>query len=277
MRPGLLTLSLACLVLTSGFGPPPASDIFKSQGRAASSCNTAGGFGQYVLALSWAPSFCGSNKSHCSLNECKNLSGTFAGNHLTLHGLWPQYTDAQAPSGCSYPSNCPGPAYDPSTLPSDMATYAPAYVLDGLGAHEWPKHGTCSGLGQPVFYQTAIRLFQSLGGDQGTPGALTQNIGGKVALATLQKAFGNAPPESVTLSCDNSCNLQQVGICFGADAQGNPTGPTACPQSTTKSSYDNSCVVGSGKKTPQQPMCPMIKIRAPAGTCATGATKSKNR
>jgi ribonuclease T2 len=286
MRLGLLTLSLASLVLTSGFSPPISALLASTPekqksaktrpGRAASSCNTPGNFGQYVLALSWAPSFCGGGSGRCSLGECQNLSSTFAGNHLTLHGLWPQYTDAEAPPKCSYPANCPGPAYDKSTLPGDMATYAPAYALDGLGQHEWPKHGTCSGLSQPTFYQTALRLMQSLGGDQGTPDAITKNLGGQVALATLQQAFANVPAESVTLSCDNACNLQQVGICFGADAQGNPTAAAACPRSTTGSSYDNSCVVGRGKNTPQKPMCRMIKLQAPAGTCS-GSGQSKSR
>jgi len=279
MRIGLLKLSLVCLVLALGFGPPAAAQQNARAGRAATKCSTPGKFSQYVLALSWAPNFCGSNSGNCSKGECKNLSGTFTGNHLTLHGLWPQYTAAEAPSGCPYPSGCKGPGYNKNALPPEMATLAPGYVLDGLGKHEWPKHGTCSGLSQPNFYQTAVRLMQSLGGDQGSPDAITKNVGGQVALTTLQQAFKDVPAESVALSCDNACNLQQVEICFGADAQGNATTPTACSRFVTETPYDNSCVVGSnGKKTAQQPACPMIKIQAPAGVCAiSGKDNAKGK
>ena len=46
-----------------------------------------------MVALSWAPSFC---CTHPDKEECAGLRDAFAGTHLTLHGLWPNYTDVEA-------------------------------------------------------------------------------------------------------------------------------------------------------------------------------------
>ena len=230
-----------------------------------SQCNTPGGFSQYLLALSWAPNFCTSNERHSQMGQCQNLGSTFSGTHLTLHGMWPQYSDAEASTqGCAYPAQCSGAQFDSSAIPADMATYGPAYTQDGLGDHEWSKHGTCSGLDQSTYFQSAIKLMQSVGRNQGTPGAITSNIGGQVALSELQSGFQNVPAQSVALNCDDSCNLAQVGICFGADAQGNPRTPVACPSSVMSSPSDNSCVVGGGD--PNQPRCSMITIQSATGS-----------
>jgi|GEM_PF-1383116 len=229
-----------------------------------SQCSTPGGFSQYLLALSWAPNFCTSNDRHSQMGECQNLGSTFAGTHLTLHGMWPQYSDTEASPGCPYPVKCTDAPLDPSAIPTNMATYGPAYTQDGLGMHEWSKHGTCSGLDQPTYFQNAIKLLLSLGGDQGTPSPITSNIGGQVSLSDLQNGFPNAPAESVALNCDDSCNLAQVGICFGADAQGNPQQPVACPSSVMQSRSDNSCVVGG--KDSSQPRCSMITLQSATGS-----------
>src|ERR1700759_180184 len=84
-------------------------------------------FGLYVLALSWAPSFC---CGHADKEECANLPQAFAGTPLTLHGLWPNYTDDEQRGRTTYPQFCgtyahcshhdPSCAPDPSTIPDEM-------------------------------------------------------------------------------------------------------------------------------------------------------------
>lgn len=232
---------------------------------------TAATFGLYVLALSWAPNFC---CTHSSKQECQGLQGSFGATHLTIHGLWPNYTDAQAhQAGAGWPQYCApygscqtnppsGCDPDPSTIPADMTTYGPGYVSDNdfLADHEWPKHGSCTGLDSGTYFSSAITSLKALPGDQGTPDLLTRNIGGSVAATDLRAAFGS--PESVMLSCDSSCNLTQVSICLTNAASGQPGTRTACPSNVTSSAYDNGCFVNH---------CQNVKIQA-AGQCSGGGS-----
>lgn len=227
-------------------------------------------FGLYVLALSWAPNFC---CGHPDKGECQGLQGSFGATHVTIHGLWPNYTDAQASqAGANWPQYCtpynvcqknPPQGCDPdsSTIPQDMTTYGPGYVSDNdfLADHEWPKHGSCTGLDSGTYFSAAIAALKALPGDQGTPALLTQNVGGTVSTTDLQAAFGS--PESVMLSCDASCNLTQVSICLANGDSGQPGTRVACPNNTTSSSYDNGCFTQN---------CKAVTIQA-AGQCGGGS------
>ena len=82
--------------------------------------------------------------------------------------------------------------------------------------------------------------MKKLPGSDGTPDILKQKIGGEVATKDLAAAFGE--PDSVLLSCDASCALEQIGVCLAHDAHGVPTTRVACPKNTTKAQYDNGCV-----------------------------------
>jgi ribonuclease T2 len=240
---------------------------------AAASAGTA--FGLYLLALSWAPNFC---CGHESKQQCDGLAASFGATHLTLHGLWPNYTDAEAKKAKEdYPTYCGNKECsskhppksclpDPNSIPADMAKYGPGYVTDNnfLANHEWPKHGSCSGLDAKNFFSDTISALLKLPGDSGTPKALHDKIGSSIKTTELAKSFGE--PQSVALSCDKSCNLMQVGICLAHDAKGNPTKQIACPQNVMKSNYDNSCVTNN---------CAEVKIQK-AGECsATGGGGSQ--
>jgi ribonuclease T2 len=145
-----------------------------------------------------------------------------------------------------------------------MATYGPGYVTDNyfLANHEWPKHGSCTGLDAGGYFSKSIEALLALPGDEGTPALLREHVGGKVALSDLRTAFG--PSENVVLSCDPRCNLAEVGVCFGVDGQGNPTAPMACPQNVMSGS-SNSCV-----GNPSRPRCPTVSIQAAKNADDTG-------
>jgi ribonuclease T2 len=211
-------------------------------------------FGLYVLSLTWAPSFC---CSHRDKQECAQLAGSFAATHLTLHGLWPNYNDDEAkgqrhpwPEFCgdfarcdrSHDQSCEP---DPSTIPDEMRVLGPGYVADHdfLADHEWPKHGSCTGLSPAEYFHAALATMKALPGE-GTPDALRDAIGQDLARSDLSRAFG-VPLEAVLLGCDAQCGLTQISFCFAHDAHGLPTTPTACPANTTDSRYDNGCVTRS--------------------------------
>jgi ribonuclease I len=196
-----------------------------------------------MLALTWAPNFCATHKDK---EQCKSMPGSFAADHLTIHGLWPNYNDQEAvghphawPDFCSPYNACSteSPAMcnpDPASIPSDMKTYGPGYLTDSdfLANHEWPKHGSCTGLTADVYFSEAIKSLLALPGDRGTPQKLTSNLGKKIKATELRAAFEH--PESVVLSCDAKCNLSQVGICLANGANADAC-CQVCPESRTMS------------------------------------------
>ncbi|MHA7632516.1 ribonuclease T2 family protein [Corallococcus sp. M7] len=251
------------------FGRPQATacNCFKADASAkeGGTCATPR-FGSYLLALTWAPTFC---RTHPDKEECEHLEDHFGATHLTIHGLWPQFTDAEAQeNNCTYPaycgglcecqgSNAPSKCFpDPATIPPAMGTYGPGFVTDNffLANHEWPKHGSCTGMDARSYFQSNIDALLSLPGTEGTPAAITNNIGGSVALDNLRAAFGQS--DSVAFACDPKCNLLEVGVCFAVDEQRRPAGRMTCPKSVTGGNT-NSCV-GNGS----QPRCPMVNIQA---------------
>ena len=97
------------------------------------------------------------------------------------------------PNSTWWPSSAPW-AYDASLLPAgaEYETLAPAWYSDGLGAHEWPKHGRCAawadasgavkGLDQAGYYAAMFDIAAKAG----TPDALLAAQGDAVPLQDLQ-------------------------------------------------------------------------------------------
>ena len=115
---------------------------------AISSANApqAGQFDYYVLALSWSPSYCAGDAGQNDSQQCAP-GRRFA---FVVHGLWPQYTKG-------WPEYC-----------ATRETWIPKDLIDGmmdvmpskkLIIHEWKKHGSCSGLSQQDYFNSARRIF----------------------------------------------------------------------------------------------------------------------
>src|SRR6201985_3674032 len=135
---------LAALTLSAVAATAPASAQDRRQ-------NTPGEVDYYVLSLSWSPSFCESaeergNSGRSQQSQCGGRPFAFV-----VHGLWPQYEHG-FPEYCQRPS----PRLDRNIMTS-MLDLMPA---PGLIYNEWDKHGTCSGLGAPPYFET-IRKARS--------------------------------------------------------------------------------------------------------------------
>ena len=103
------------------------------------------------------------------------VSWAYSARHLSLHGLWPAYAvprdkggDRPSPS----PLDCAvkaALAFD--QLPREYIDLAPAFTkwnnelhraeVGQLARHEWQKHGTCSGLNPPQYFEEALRAMQA--------------------------------------------------------------------------------------------------------------------
>ncbi|MES2264585.1 MAG: ribonuclease [Pseudomonadota bacterium] len=118
--------------------------VAQAKGPKTNAEGQPGVFDYYALALSWAPNFCA---SHTDPHEC--ATGRQYG--FVLHGLWPQYLKG-------YPQSCSTQKITPELT----ARYGPMFPSPGLIRHEWPKHGTCSGLQPADYFELTSRLKKGL-------------------------------------------------------------------------------------------------------------------
>jgi len=182
-----------------------------------------GEFDFFVLQQSWTGEFC----KEKYYPGCKRPTAHMQ-KSLTLHGIWPTYTD---PIQNHYWPQCctcsEGPTLNSSAIsellvqlrehwPDEQAASWPNYIHSDLWEHEWGKHGTCSGLDQYDYFYTSLVLDQLLP----TPPSISSNIGSSVQLSKLLEYYGkisNPCPEGedciVGIRCKNGY-LSDVTTCW---------------------------------------------------------------
>jgi ribonuclease T2 len=98
-----------------------------SHGAGAAEHRVARAFDHYVLALSWSPTYCASERSGNAPLQC----GSGRRYDFVVHGLWPQYR-------AGWPQNCDTKARLPEPLIDGMLDIMPSRQLV---RHQWTKHG----------------------------------------------------------------------------------------------------------------------------------------
>jgi len=180
----------------------------------------------YVFAYTFQPQYCYNkvNYSGCMAPE------PYWYDHFTAHGLWPQYTSGGYPQYCSSEvlntSVVDEIGWDSMTMYWPNVEYnvsEPEYTE--FWAHEWEKHGTCSGLSQIDYLNTTIQMVQSFG----SPFIFSESVGETISAAVLRDAFGG--PEYAILQCDGSMYVSGVFTCWGVDSATQfPTIQITCPE-----------------------------------------------
>jgi len=200
MKQIALIACLALLLPLAGCGPhsqnPPSGAATSATAQGAASPNTASSasFDFYLLNLSWSPEFC---FSHPSAAECASHPA------FVLHGMWPQNNDGTYPENCS---NAPGP--------SDPDQYKDIYADQGLLAHEWRAHGTCSGLGADAFFSAARTAYRSVAIPPTLTGLTSQTSLPPDQILDLFTVSNPAiPRSSLALSCGHNY-LTAVEVCL---------------------------------------------------------------
>lgn len=169
--------------------------------------NQSGQFDFYVLALSWSPTFCDSQRQRVAGRQPDPQCGArpYA---FVVHGLWPQYEHG-------YPSYCqvPAPRLDRATVSSALDVMpSPRLVF-----HEWNRHGTCSGM-KPQEYFDAVHKARAAIKIPPQYAALTAPL--KVKPADVEEAFAKANPglshDAMAVVCDSK-RLREVRVCLGKD------------------------------------------------------------
>ncbi len=147
----------------------------------------------YLLALSWQPSFCETkpDKSECKSQTAQRFDAT----NLVLHGLWPQKVycnvspeikDLDKPKTWSKL-----PPIDLSEETRNaLAVKMPGFASD-LHLHEWYKHGTCYSDSPEEYYQESIALLDQIN-DSSVRNLFTENIGNFLSSTEIRDQFDEA-------------------------------------------------------------------------------------
>ncbi|HEX9904841.1 MAG TPA: ribonuclease T2 [Propylenella sp.] len=174
--------------------------LFASVPAAAQRPGEPGDFDFYVLSLSWSPAWCATDAGSAASPQC----GEAAESRFVAHGLWPQYFEG-------YPEYCGDVGRLPRRLVASMLDIMPDR---GLVAHQWRKHGSCSGLAAEDYFATTRAAFARVK----IPPALQASAGaGARSAAAVEAAFMAANPgldaDEIALSCRDGL-LREVRICL---------------------------------------------------------------
>jgi len=128
----------------------PGASPNKSSRRAADVVRNRGAMGGLaaLLALGIAAN-----------HDCYLLRLEQCGGAVTIHGLWPQWGEW-----------CDAPPFNPATLApiqSELDRWWPSCPTGGQGnttwfhAHEWDKHGSCTGWTELEYFRGALLLREA--------------------------------------------------------------------------------------------------------------------
>lgn len=185
-----------------------------------------GKFDFYVLAMSWSPDYCADQGNNNDTQQC--AIGKRLG--LALHGLWPQYRQG-------YPSHCTTEKFSKSS----QEKFPNLYPSDSLYAHEWEKHGTCSGLKQADYLALSKKLKESIviPAQYKSPSKPFRTTVDKLKQAFLATHSGWST-DFLAISCSGKSGrfLKEILFCYSLDGKAN-----SCSQEVLKKT-EKSC----GKK-----------------------------
>ncbi len=170
----------------------------------------AGKFDYYVLSLSWSPSWCALKGDAQSAAQCaKNADFGF-----TLHGLWPQYAKG-------WPSFC----QTDQSAPSREQTDAMSDIMGSgaLAAHQWDKHGRCSGLSAKQYFAVSRDAYERVNRPRVFRKLLKPlTLPAPVIKAEFMKQNPSLKPNTLAVTCKRGL-FQEVRICLTKGLE-----PTAC-------------------------------------------------
>ena len=175
-----------------------------------------GDFDYWLIALSWAPTWCEFNPDN--REQCGNRGFGFV-----LHGLWPQYERGSGPQKCGSRQRVSEHTIDRSMgfMPSR-----------GLVIHQWRSHGSCTTLDPDDYFQLADRAFASVN----IPEALrAPRTPPQLSARDISSAFVDANPglssDALQVTCTGN-RLSEVRVCADADLSARACGKLSrsrCP------------------------------------------------
>src|SRR5260221_2736112 len=149
------------------------------------------------MSLSWSPGYCASPAGQRDRIQCAGPRQF----NFVLHGIWPQYERG-------WPQFCQTSETLPASLAQKMLDIMPS---PRLIAHEWAKHGVCSGLSASKYFAGARAAFESIK----IPASMqSPKNARRVAPAALRDEFvaasGGMPREALVVACGGGRFLSEV-------------------------------------------------------------------
>lgn len=171
----------------------------------------AGDFDYWVLALSWAPSWCAREGDTRDAAACDAGSGA----DWTLHGLWPQHDTG-------WPEFCATDRQGPSRRDNDAM--ADIQGSGGLAGYQWRKHGACSGLTGRDYHRLAREAY----GRVNRPALLRQltdplRLPASVIEAAFLEVNPDWTPDMLTITCADGA-IAEARLCLTRDLDPRPCG-----------------------------------------------------
>jgi len=209
-----------------------------------------------LFVLSWQPAFCDVNQSKHKPECDSETAGRFDANHFTLHGLWPEpdgtfycgvsSADKNNDKDAKNWPKLPEPPGLTSATRASLDNAMPGTASD-LHRHEWIKHGTCFGGGNAdTYFRIALALQAQVNNSQ-LQKFMEENIGKKVTVTDLAKAFeqsfGPGSALAMMVSCDKDSNRNLV-VEFQYKLKGNLTETTSIKDVLDTSKPAASCSNG---------------------------------
>lgn len=169
-------------------------------------------FDYYLLSMSWSPTYCAEEDNAARDPRQCGRERPFA---FVVHGLWPQY-DAGG-----WPEDCPTMVREvPAPLVTSMLDIMPS---PRLVAHEWRKHGACTGLSPQAYFDMTRRARAAV---RIPPAYVAPRQTLMVTGAEVERAFVAAnpgwTPAMVAVQCDDR-RLREVRVYLTRDGR-----PRAC-------------------------------------------------
>ena len=155
-----------------------------------------------MLSLSWSPSWCEATGNARGDVQCARPFS------FVVHGLWPQYQRG-------YPADCDTRVAPPSREQiRDMLDVMPS---PGLIAHEWRKHGTCSGLKADVYLRIVRKLYEKIRvPEEFVAPDKPRMVAPHEVEAAFMAANKGLDADEISTLCDGR-RLQEVRICLKKD------------------------------------------------------------
>jgi ribonuclease T2 len=167
----------------------------------AAAKDRSGHFDYYVLALSWSPVYC----EHHPEDEPQCGKKHFG---FVLHGLWPQYARGGYPQSCSTSQRLTEEA---------RAKGMAVFPSEKLVAHEWQKHGTCSGMDALDYFKAADDARNSIAiPPRLQPGEHTLELTAKDIAKAVRDENPAITNKSIAVVCSGP-ELAEVRVCMSKD------------------------------------------------------------
>ena len=170
-------------------------------------------FGDYMLALSWSPTYCLNNAEKKDISQCGQKKYK-----MIVHGLWPQANNPKERLAFCKNSQM----HVPAQVTEEIFDIMPSA---GLIAHQWRKHGTCSNLSQKAYFAHIRKAYDNVDAESYFDDVTEYQKSSpqKIKDYVISKA-PHLTKENIIVTCKGRM-LEEIRICLNKELKPSPCKP----------------------------------------------------